>query len=141
LHKNTTASEFLQSFTNTLDFLVKNTNKKIIVFLNAPVGGNPKSCVIRPFSITNKPNTCDIPLVDAIASNGNAKSIITNVLKSYPMVSIYDPADFLCKNGSCKIINGKNILYIDSGHMSKLGGEYLANESKLKLDSIFFPNH
>jgi len=132
-----TRDSFKKAFEKTiLDYL--KTGKKVVVFLAPPLRvGDPKSCVVRPLSITNN-NKCNFPLTDALQHDGPYRSYMIAILKDLG-ISAFDPFIYLCDKDGCKLIFDNRILYMDHRHMSKNGGEFLEKASRDKLSSLF--NH
>lgn len=133
--QNITSSEFQKSFVQSLEFLT-DANKRVVISLAPPGGVNPRACLPRPFKIFS---TCQIPLKTALKNDQESRIIINNLLRQFPQVKIYDPYDYLCsENGICKVAENRKIFYIDAGHMSKEGGEFLAEKSHPTLKELFF---
>lgn len=133
--KNVASHEFQESFIQSLDFLVA-SNKRVVISLAPPGGVNPRACLPRPFKIFS---TCQIPLKTALKNDQESRLIINKLLLRYPQVKIYDPYDYLCsENEICKVAENRKIFYIDAGHMSEQGGEFLAEKSHSNLQELFF---
>lgn len=67
-----------------------------------------------------------------------SRGIINKLLLQFPQVRIYDPYRYLCDEKICKVAEDRKILYIDGGHMSAQGGEFLAEKSHDTLKELFF---
>lgn len=128
------SAEFQNSFIQSMQFLVA-TNKRIVISLAPPGGINPRACLPRPFKIVSR---CQQTLRDALEGDRGSRTIIKKLLLQFPQVGIYDPCSYLCDERTCKVAENRNILYIDSAHMSAQGGEYLAEKSHSALEELFF---
>ena len=116
-----------------MKFLVA-TNKRVVVALAPPGRVSPKACLPRPFKIVGK---CQQPLQDALADDRGSRAILKRLLAQFPQVKVYDPYSYLCDATTCKVAVDRKILYIDGGHMSSPGGEYLAEKSHSDLEKLF----
>lgn len=130
----TSSSDFQKSFIQTMELLAA-TNKRIVISLAPPGGVNPRACLPRPFKIIGK---CQLSLKAALEDDRESRGIINKLLLQFPQVRIYDPYSYLCDEKICKVAEDRKILYIDGGHMSAQGGEFLAEKSHVTLKELFF---
>ena len=126
--------EFQKSFIQSMEFLTS-TNKRIVISLAPPGGVNPRACLPRPFTIIN---TCQQPLKAALEYDRGSRIMINKLLLQFPQVRIYDPYNYLCDEKTCKVAENRKILYIDGGHISPQGGEFLAEKSHAILKELFY---
>lgn len=126
--------EFQKSFIQSMEFLTA-TNKRIVISLAPPGGENPRACLPRPFKIIN---TCQQPLKAALKYDRGSRIILGKLLLQFPQIKIYDPYNYLCDEKICKVAENRKIFYIDDGHMSEQGGEFLAEKSFATLQEYFY---
>ncbi len=129
--------ESVDAFTAAFEKTVsayKNLNKRVVVLLAPPVGGNPKSCIIRPLRITDK-NICNLPKSQALSTDGDYRNYLRDFLNRID-VQYFDPFKYFCDDIECKITEDGKIFYADGRHMSSFGGEFLATKAGLELKKL-----
>lgn len=121
---------FQISMKETIDRLHKADKKIIIVLDNPELGFDVKSCVeIRPLAFSKNVNTaCGVSRLNFDNRTKEYKEVIYSVLKDYPSVQIFDPANYLCDSQWCSAINDGKMLYRDDDHLSLQGSELLARK-------------
>lgn len=133
-------SESADSFKAKLEKTIvayQQMGKKVIVFLPPPQGSDPKSCVARSIRIVKQGNAenCNLPLAKALQQEGNYRQVMLPILEKM-QVSFFDPFIYFCNETECKIIDGKKILSLDGGHMSRYGTQFLVDYGKEKIDAL-----
>jgi len=111
----------------TLDLMVKN-NKKIILILENPTFDiNPELCIEnRPLRISSKSNDCLLDKNKFILEHKEYRDMIFTISKDYPSIKIFDPSIYLCDENYCRgKIDGK-ILYGDRDHLSLEGANFIS---------------
>ena len=109
---------------------LKSSGKRVIVFLAPPLLAIPKACITR-YSGYYVP--CDIDKERALAGESNYRSYLLPHLQQSGL-EVFDPFDYLCDEKACRVSEGKEIFYNDeSGHLSTLGGGYLALHARDRL--------
>lgn len=125
---------FLRSLEKTVEYY-ESIGKSVKFLLAPPQGTNPRSCIIRPLGLTDK-NICNFTLNQAIVNDGNYRDQLLKFL-SEKNIKYFDPFPILCSNEYCTVVDKNNkILWSDGGHMSKYGGEFLANNSYEILHNV-----
>jgi hypothetical protein len=130
--KNFAKDNFLVSLDNTINSHLQK-NREVIIFLTIPHGIDPKSCVIRPFSLSKK--KCIAPMRTDIAA---ANLFLGEHLRmKFPTITIIDPSPSFCENGQCRASNGKDrTYYFDGWHINQFGAELLFNQYLANLKAI-----
>lgn len=111
--------------TRTIQELIKN-NKKVILLLDVPqLPINPKNCLrSRPFQ--KGPGVCDFPKEKIKTSDDQINEMIRKVAKDHPSVVVVDLSKAICHEGRCTIGDGKTIYYRDDNHLTDIGSELVA---------------
>jgi peptidoglycan/LPS O-acetylase OafA/YrhL len=130
--KNFAKDNFLVSLDNTINSHLQK-NREVIIFLTIPHGIDPKSCVIRPFSLSKK--KCIAPMRTDIAA---ANLFLGEHLRmKFPTITIIDPSPSFCENGQCRASNRKDrTYYFDGWHINQFGAELLFNQYLANLKAI-----
>lgn len=129
-----TPERFRRAFNQTVEYY-QSLGKKVVVFYPPAAGADPRSCVVRAFTLTRR-SACDPDAREARAIDGNYRPTFDPYLESRN-VAIFDPFPALCENGSCKMLDGHKLLWSDGGHMSWYGGQYLARHALTDLRRVF----
>lgn len=109
----------------TIEELLKN-KKKVIILLDVPkIPLNPKNCVkTRPIQLSS--SKCSFSESKSKKIEGLTNETIMKVAKKYPSVIVYDPSKALCSQGVCSIGNNNSIYYHDESHLTDKGSELVA---------------
>lgn len=113
--------------TQTVEELVKN-KKKVVLLIDVPtLPINPKNCLkSRPFQVAA--GICSFPKEKIKVNDGQINAMIRNIAKKYSSVSVVDAANAICKEGVCTIGDGKTIYYRDDNHLTDAGSELIAKK-------------
>lgn len=124
--KDFSRSRFLSAFDKTIEAHLKK-GREVVVFLAIPHGVDPKSCVIRPLSLSV--DFCKAPMRADIES---ANVFLGQHLKEkFPAVTVIDPISTFCKDGECVASNGKDkTYYFDGWHLNRFGAEALFEQNQ-----------
>lgn len=121
----TETRKFLSGLENLLDRL--NAAGKRLVFVHVvPLGALPRTCIKRLSS--SDPTSCDTPLTTALARQAGYKEQVGALLKRFKVLE-FDPADYLCDDKKCSVFGGNEIFYLDDSHLSRSGGNAIAQKS------------
>ncbi|MDH4284776.1 MAG: acyltransferase, partial [Gallionellaceae bacterium] len=112
----------------TLDRLLAK-NKKVIFVLDVPeLGFQPRTCIDnRPLRIIGKAarKPCAVSREAFENRAGRYRRLVTDVLKDYPQVELYDPVKVMCDEKWCWAMKDGLMLYRDFDHLSLDGGKYI----------------
>ncbi len=125
---------FIAAFEKTVKSY-QDIDRKVVILLAPPGGGNPKSCIIRPVRITDK-NICNLPKFQVLNNDGDYRDYLIPFLNRMD-VQYFDPFKYFCSEIECKITENGKIFYADVAHMSFFGGEFLATKGGLELKRLF----
>lgn len=106
--------------------------KKIIIVLKVPDTGNPRSCIYRPIRFSSL-SGCDIPIERAKKADGEFREYAFDLNRKFPEVAIFDPWKYLCSSQGCKVMNGLEVFYSDDSHISRYGGNFIADNARNEL--------
>lgn len=104
-------------------------NKKIIVVLdNPPLPFDPKSCVARPFRLSERGDRCSFPRekFDSERAYVEYKLTVMEVVNDFPNVKVIDLSTRLCDEKRCYLARDGKLLYLDEGHLNEDGSRYVA---------------
>ena len=114
-----------------IDLFIKLHSKKIIVI--GPTPDAPFSvgeCFVRQSSLSVVGN-CDFQVQ---AEHYNKISKLAKLLHEFKNIKFYDITDIICPNGTCVMRPQKDIImYVDTGHLSVKGAEYVLKKINLSL--------
>lgn len=129
--KDFSKNGFLSAFDRTIEGHLKK-GREVVIFLTIPHGIDPKSCVIRPLSLSS--SICVAEMRSDIES---ANVFLAKYLREkFPTVSIIDPSPTFCKDGFCRASNGKGkTYYFDGWHVNRFGAEALFEQNRDVINS------
>jgi len=112
----------------TLDKFV-GVKKRIIFILDNPeINFDPRICLNRPIRLQKKDFECTISRSDFDSWSKEYRDLALSVLKDYPKVEVFDPADYLCDEKYCYARIKGGIIYGDHEHFSADGAKYISRE-------------
>lgn len=105
---------------NTLSRLTQEGKSLIYVYDVPELGFNPEQCVeTRPFRFfSNLREPCAIAKQQFLDRNVDFRKGVMNVLKKYPNIKVFDPAEVLCDESQCFALKDGRLLYRDDNHLS-----------------------
>lgn len=109
------------------------SNKKVVFILDTPkLNFSPEECVVRPWRLRGKSFKSPCATSRTFVDNARRKylEVVTQVLKEFPNVKIFDPMPAFCDKDYCWAIKDKKLLYRDNGHLSEVGAIYLGEHFK-----------
>ncbi|MFM8316622.1 MAG: acyltransferase family protein, partial [Deltaproteobacteria bacterium] len=127
------AASFKEAFERTIKSY-RDLGKEVIVLLATPVGGLPKSCVIRPLRITDR-NICNLSIQNALNTDGDYRDYMIPFLDSLN-IRYFDPFKYFCNDTECKLTMDGEIFNVDTYHLSVFGGEFLLNRGSGELRNL-----
>ena len=97
------------------------SGKQIIYIMSVPeVHLNPRLCTGKlPLGRVIDKESCDFPLSRELKLQQTYRAALNIILKKYPAIKVYDPSDFLCKDGSCQTIRNGKTMWMDDNHISE----------------------
>lgn len=122
---------------SVLDLMLKN-GKKVVFVLEVPtLGFDPQVCQDgRPVRITRARRDCRMPRASYDTAHEEYRSLVASVLRDYPAVRLFDPAQYLCDASFCHGKLHGVVLYGDDNHLSHGGSLLLAEELGKVLDGV-----
>ncbi len=121
-----------EAMAHTLARLVS-AKKRVIVFLDNPmVNFDPGSCITRVAGIAPARPLCAIPRQQYEAESRLYRSKVEEVVKRFPSVELWDPAQYLCDARYCWARKDGKMLYGKDG-------QHLTIEASYWLAERFFP--
>jgi hypothetical protein len=113
-------SNFEKMMRDTFEHFQKN-NKKIVYLLSVPEARlNPRLCVGEfPMGRVINQEQCKFPLQRETDKQAVYRKTVFEVVKSYPNVSVFDPATVLCPDNMCSINSRETIIWMDENHISE----------------------
>lgn len=112
---------FWDALSNTVR-MYKKAGKSITVVYSVPLGAQPRQCFKRtPF----RRSGCNLSLSEAKANEKKYRYNLDKIVIENNLKSI-DLTKYLCSNIECLVMKNDNIFYLDSSHLSELGGAYIA---------------
>jgi predicted permease len=127
-------ANFEQSMRDTLQAL-SNANKEVIFVMDVPnLGFNVNNCFARPWRLSGKlvKSPCAVSRGEVDAKEKPYREIVMKVIKDFPSVKVWDPADEFCDRSFCWAIKEGQLLYRDGDHLNEHGSMYLGNRVKLQ---------
>jgi peptidoglycan/LPS O-acetylase OafA/YrhL len=124
--KDFSKNGFLSAFDRTIEGHLKK-GREVVIFLTIPHGIDPKSCVIRPLSLSS--SVCVAEMRSDIESAN--VFLAKHLREKFPTVAIIDPSPTFCKDGFCRASNGKDkTYYFDGWHVNRFGAEALFDQNQ-----------
>ena len=134
------AKELFRGYMAT--FKTLEADGKRVVFVRDPptLKSDPDICIRRrPIEVAyprvfTKPGFCTGASEGDLRSHAAYNQFVDALAKAAPEVFFYDPAETLCRGGTCKVYEDGKLLYGDFNHLSIYGSEYVIRHliSKLK---------
>jgi len=111
---------FKKMIRDTFQEFEKN-HKKIVYLLSVPEARvNPRLCVgDLPFGRAINKDKCKFPLQRELDKQTVYRNAMFDVLKSYPNITVFDPAAVLCQDRQCSINSGETIIWMDDNHITE----------------------
>lgn len=131
--KKFTKEIFWESLEKTI-LAYKNLNKNIYILYVVPLGAQPRRCFNRFFGL---PNECDLSFKEEEVSFNKYKLNLDKLINKYNL-KVIDLHDVLCEGQICKVKVDNQLLYLDSSHLSRAGGAYIANKLNANLKKDLF---
>lgn len=124
-------SAYATSIKRTFDLLLA-SNKKVIYLHAVPeLGFDPRLCVGElPLGRKNPVDSCSYPLARELERQPSFRKTILMILSQYPGVETFEPANILCKEGVCRAVIDKRVMYTDTNHLSESGSYVQGAEIK-----------
>lgn len=113
---------FRRGLRGTLDLLTS-AGKDVIIVLDGPtLDFDPARC-LRQMAFL--PGKCSFRPDQSIENQKRYRSLIGEVLRSYPDVKLHDPMRQLCPGESCSVMMNGHFIYKDRSHLSTHASEHL----------------
>jgi peptidoglycan/LPS O-acetylase OafA/YrhL len=97
------------------------SGKEITYLMSNPeVHLNPRLCTGKlPLGRVIGKESCTFPLSRELKLQETYRTALKTILEKYPAVKVYDPADFLCPQGTCQVIRNGRTMWMDDNHISE----------------------
>jgi len=106
----------------TFNALLQAKKRVVYAYALPELNFEPRLCVGElPLGRKNPLNSCVYPLDRELDKQSGYRSTMRDILKKYPEVNIYDPANFLCPKGICNAVIDDKVMFTDSNHLSESG--------------------
>lgn len=123
--------KFKNKLKETLEFFIKK-DKNVTFVLDIPsMPFDSKKCLsTRPFNFReNASQQCITTRKFFDDNNKKYRDDVMSVLKNFPSVKVFDPAQYLCDKDYCYAFKNNKFLYMttgDNSHLSDNGSDFLA---------------
>lgn len=113
-------SSFIKMIRDTLQEFQKN-HKKIVFILAIPEARvNPRLCIgDLPFGRALNKDKCKFPEQRELEMQAVYRNAVFSVLRSFPNITVFNPATVLCPDGQCSINSSETILWMDDNHITE----------------------
>ncbi|WP_189509357.1 acyltransferase family protein [Candidatus Methylopumilus universalis] len=126
--KNITQDDFWMSLEKTIS-AYKKLNKEIYILYAVPLGAEPRKCFQRlPFMNSD----CDLSKDVFLSNQAGYIARMDELVSKYHLKKI-DITELLCDKYVCKVKNKNKLLYLDGSHLSRAGGNYVADKLNPQL--------
>jgi peptidoglycan/LPS O-acetylase OafA/YrhL len=121
--KNVSQDDFWKSLEKTIS-AYKKLNKEVYILYVVPLGAEPRRCFQR-LSLMN--SDCDLSTEVVLANQAGYVSRMDELVSKYHLKKI-DITKLLCDKYVCKVKIKNKLLYLDGSHLSRAGGNYVADK-------------
>jgi len=118
----------LSQLKRTLDWLIAQGIKPVIIAPTPQDGRDTARCVVRARWYGDDPQDCRISRAAADAFRPDVRALLDAIAKDY---TVLDPAEILCDGSWCKVADGDVVIYRDNGHFSYEGAAYVGQKMRL----------
>ena len=125
--------EFEKSFQETI-LAYQNMGKKVVVFYQTPIIGDPKVCVQRRFQPAEVTGRCYLSRSDANLREGYRA--FTDPWLQKMKVEVFDPYLYFCNQTECQLRDGEKIFHTSGPYLSGFGGQFLARKAAPELKKL-----
>jgi peptidoglycan/LPS O-acetylase OafA/YrhL len=113
-------NEYSNLIQNTFESLVRSKKEVVYLMSNPEIHLNPRLCVGKlPLGRVIDKQSCNFPLSREQELQKKYRSVLSSILKKYPTIKVFDPADLLCKDGFCQTIREGRTMWMDDNHISE----------------------
>lgn len=138
--QNTSSAEDIADYRNRTDSLfdrLAKSKKQVVYLYSVPEARmNPELCgSVLPFGRKADLASCNFPLSRELGIQRTYREIIANLIKKYPEIQVFDPAEILCEGGSCKTISRGKPVWMDNNHISE-SASYVQGEAITRAFSL-----
>ncbi|HEY8099158.1 MAG TPA: acyltransferase family protein [Burkholderiaceae bacterium] len=104
----------------TLDALSRSGKEITYLMSNPEVHLNPRLCTGKlPLGRVIDKESCTFPLSRELKLQQTYRTALSTILGKYPAVKVYDPANLLCQQGTCQVIQNGRTMWMDDNHISE----------------------
>ena len=122
------------SFTNALQKTLQHLDRRKIIFLDQipPVPFNPRKCLNRPYTISDRNFDCRSnrdEVAGVLIDYKEKKEFVTTL---FPGLYSFNVDSVLCDDVSCRVMSDNNIFYYDKTHLNPNGVSFISSRIKFK---------
>lgn len=121
--KNIAQDDFWMSLEKTIG-AYKKLNKEIYILYVVPLGAEPRRCFQR---LPLMDSDCDLSKEVALSNQAGYVAKMDELVSKYHLKKI-DVTELLCDKYVCKVKIKNKLLYLDGSHLSRAGGNYVADK-------------
>lgn len=107
--------------------------KQVIYYYPVPeLGYNPRLCTDKlPWGRKADGSKCDFQLARELSLQSLERELVTDWLKQFPNLRVFDPAPFLCPRGQCLVTRDGQVLWMDDNHITETAS-YMLGEAMVR---------
>jgi len=127
----TQRDSFIEAGTKVLDAITK-SGKRVIFMKDIPdLDFNIQTCFdMKPYKTNQVRMDCHMSYSNYKTRYKEYDALLTNLLKKYPSIEIYDPIALFCSNANniCRAKNNDEPLYFNSDHLTLSGSDLVVKD-------------
>lgn len=120
LRGNQQENIFKLEFKNLIEKLTENGKKVFVVLPPAETGADLGRCGAKVLTFGYDKKVCNFDLRDA--RNTRVKTLLESMKSNFELIDLNST---LCPGGICEVVNSGQILYLDEGHLTLAGAQYV----------------
>jgi len=133
--KMSSEQAFIEGYVEVINLLISKGKKVIFVIDWPELGIDPKSCVKRPMTITEREVSECIITRDTVNNRQKKyRELIAEIKTRVPSLMIYDPISVFCDNEKCYGKKDHIIYYLDDDHLNMRGAKLLIEDFQKWLE-------
>lgn len=117
--------EFNKGFSAAVSALAATGKKIIIIASNPELPGVSIPQGAARLAMVGMADTLAVTVEEHRARSSAARNLLDHLAATYENVSIFDPADILCRDGRCALVADGRPLLFDDNHLSRTGAAML----------------
>jgi len=125
------SASFIEAGTKVLDAITK-SGKRVIFMKDIPdLDFNIQACFdMKPYKTNQIRMDCHMPYSNYQTRYKEYDALLTNLLKKYPSIEIYNPTELFCTNANniCRAKINDEPLYFNSDHLTLRGSDLVVKD-------------